>query len=160
MLRRLPLWLRWMLSLVVFGAIAIALVAAGQSSRTSSSDNAAALLRADQESRSIVLQDQAPHSAPLPGGVAPVLAAEHAVAADLRDRVRRHQLRGPLGRVRCTPTSGQAPRQPFACTGTAGGFTYPYRGMADLRSRRLTWCKFDPPPAGEVGVPLTPRCGS
>lgn len=156
---RFPLWLRWVLTLLTFGAIAIIAALVLRGPGNSPQGDAAALLRANRAARLVVTQDQAPHSSALARGVAPSIALERAIAADIRGRVRRHQLGGPAQGVRCAAIrAGRVARPPFRCTAGAGGIGYPYVGVVDLRARRLTWCKFDPAPPDQV-VPLSPRCG-
>lgn len=155
----MPLWLRWLLTVAGFGAVAIVLVMVLRSSGGSSSGNAAALLRASERVRRGVVHDQAPHSSPLPAGASPGVALRRAIAADVRGRVRRRELAGPARGVSCMAVdSGQGSRHPYRCTARAGAVRYAFFAVVDLRARRLTWCKFDQIPAGEGAVPLSPRC--
>lgn len=158
-LRGAPLWLRWLLTLAAFGAAAIVLLVVLRSSGDSSQRGAAALLRANAKVRRVVIHDQAPHSSPLPPGAALGIALQRAIAADVRNRVRRKELGGPAGRVRCTAAkSARASRRPYRCTALTGVVAYPFLAVVDLRTHQLTWCKFDQIPAGEGAVPLSPRC--
>lgn len=160
--RRLPLWLRWVLTLLIFGALAVAVLTAIQSSGGSGDSlqrEAAALIRANRATRMLVIKDQAPRSSALPRGVTPQRALERAIGADVRNRVSRNQLEGPVLGVRCISTNRErADRHRFRCTASAGGIGYPFRGVVNVRAQRLTWCKFDPVPPGQRPVPLSPRC--
>lgn len=158
-LRGAPLWLRWLLTLAAFGAAAIVLLAVLGDSGESPGGAAAALLKANAQERRAVIHDQAPHSSPLPPGAPPSITLEGAIAADVRNRVRRKELGGPARGVQCTATnSGRVGRRPYRCTALAGAVAYPFLAVVDLRTHRLTWCKFDQIPAGEGAVPLSPRC--
>lgn len=160
-LRGLPLWLRWVLTLIAVGVIAIALFSVLLGSGESSQEGAAALLRADAATRALISRDQAPHSALLPPGVDPQVALQRAIAADIRERVHRNQLGGPAGGARCLrsgPT--KTARLAFKCSARAGRVGYPYVGLVNLHARRLTWCKFDAPPGEQLAVPVSPRCSS
>lgn len=159
-MRRLPLWARWALTLLAFGTLSIAAVIAVKGSNESSQEQqAAALIEASRAARKVVIRDQAPRSSALPGGVSPGTGLERAIGADVRSRVRRDELEGPAQGVRCAQAKPErASRRPFRCTARAGGFGYPFRGVADLRARRLTWCKFDPVPPGQAPVPLSAKC--
>lgn len=158
-LRGMPLWLRWLLTVAGFGAAAIVLIIVVGSSGNSSDGNAAALLRAGERVRRGVLHDQAPHSSKLPAGVPPAVGLERAIAADVRGRVRRKELAGPTRGVSCTAVdSRRGSRRSYRCTARAGAVRYPFFAIADLRARRLTWCKFDQIPVGEGAVPLSLRC--
>lgn len=157
--RGLPLWLRWALTILGFGVIAIALVAVLRGSGESAQKGAAALLRADAATRALVSRDQAPHSASLPPGVAPEVAMQRAIAADIRGRVRRNQLGGPAGAAHCVrsgPT--RKGRLEFRCSAEAGRIGYPYVGVVAPGAGRLTWCKFDAPPGEQLAVPVSRRC--
>ncbi len=159
MTRGIPLWLRWLLTVAGFGAAAVVLIIVVGGSGNSSDGNAAELLRAGERVRSGVLHDQAPHSSKLHAGVPPAVGFERAIAADVRGRVRRKELAGPTRGVSCTavdPRRGS--RRPYRCTARVGAIRYPFFAVADLRTRRLTWCKFDQIPTGEGAVPLSPRC--
>ncbi|MGH2953328.1 MAG: hypothetical protein ACRDK9_04805 [Solirubrobacterales bacterium] len=160
-MRGLPLWLRWALTLVVFGALSLAALRAIQDGGGSSAGDAAALLEASRDARMVIVRDQAPRSAALAAAV-PGLALERAIRADVRGRVRRNRLAGPAQSVRCTPAAPgtRQGRRPFRCVARAGGIRYPFRAVVDLRSRRMTWCKFDPVPSGTAPVPLSARCGA
>lgn len=160
-MRRWPLWLRWALTLLGFGTLAIIAVAelGGSGNPSSSQRDAAALVQANRAARLVVIQDQAPHSSPLSPSVDPQLALERAIAEDAHGRVRRDELGGPVKEVRCAPVrQTQAARRPFKCTARVGSIDYPYLGVADLRAQRLTWCKMDPAPSVQVVVPVSPRC--
>lgn len=155
----MPLWLRWLLTVAGFGAVAIVVIIVLGSSSSSSNGNAAALLRASERVRRGVIHDQAPHSSLLPASVPPVVGLERAIAADVRRRVRRKELAGPTRGVSCTAVdSGQESRRPYRCSARAGAVQYPFFAIADLLARRLTWCKFDQIPVGEGAVPLSPEC--
>jgi len=97
----MPLWLRWLLTVAGFGAAAVVLIIVVGGSGNSSDGNAAALLRAGERVRRGVLHDQAPHSSKLHAGVPPAVGLERAIAADVRGRVRRHELAGPTRGVSC-----------------------------------------------------------
>jgi hypothetical protein len=156
----LPLWLRWVLSLLFFVALAGGLLVALHGSDASTqNENAGTLLRANRQARTVVLHDQAPRSRPLARSEAPKRALQVAIAADLRSRVRRGQLAGPVQGARCgaAPSSG-ATRRAYKCLARAAGFGYPFFAVADLRTKRLTWCKFDASSAALGPIAVSPRC--
>jgi hypothetical protein len=156
---RLPLWFRWLLSLVVFTALAAGLVLALRGSDSSSQNqDASALLRANQQGRSFLVRDQSPRSASLAKGVGVRQALQTAIAADMRSRVRRGQLSGPLQAVRCLPASSARPRRPYRCVARTASFGYPFFAVSDRRRSQLTWCKYDAVPAGQGPVAVSPRC--
>lgn len=160
-MRGLPLGVRWFLSVVVLGGLAIGAFALLHNSDKTSQDqqDASALIRANIRARELINKDQAPHSAGLGPGASPAAALEAAIRGDLDERVRRHQLRGPSQRVRCRPVgTAAAGPQAYRCVATAAGFPYPFLATVDARRGVVTWCKSDPPPPGQPGIPVSRRC--
>ncbi|MBS1895418.1 MAG: hypothetical protein JST59_29310 [Actinobacteria bacterium] len=124
-----------------------------------SSEDGAAILQADRRTRDFIVEDQRPHSARIPGGPEPRQALEQAILADIRRRVRDGDLGGPSQSVHCERFGARHEgRIGFRCTARAGGFPYPYLGVAEPARHRLTWCKVDLASEGEVRVPVNSRC--
>jgi hypothetical protein len=124
-------------------------------------------------------EDQRPRRVPIPAGssgraVALAGALETAITADVRERVQAGMLEGPVRATRCTPVRIRTQlRSAFNCftlsdrssgqESTPGvNVGYRFRGEADLRKRRLLWCKHNPPPLHPtsfvVSVELSPEC--
>jgi hypothetical protein len=162
--RHPPLWVRWLLAIVGFLILIVAvriLTSGGEGSSGSTKSERAAEVEANREGQIVIEEDQAPHSAPLHAGVSAQVALELAITADAHDRILHGQLTGPLQRVRCGPAGPRrGGRQALRCTAHANGIAYPFVGIVDERARRLTWCKVDPPPSGGATpeVPVSPRC--
>jgi hypothetical protein len=160
-LLRLPLWVRWVVSVIVFGALFIAFVIAVTPRAPVPRTDVRKLLEADRKTRMVIAQDQVPHTARLPRHVTARVALQRAIADDVRSRVRRGDLRGPAQGARCKPAQARGPsRRPFRCTARAGDIPYPFLGVVDLRARRITWCKrVEPTPdVAMVDVPISRRC--
>lgn len=158
---RLPLWVRWLVSLVVFSALGAGLVVLSRDRDALYSSDPAAQAEADRLARIVMAEDQQPHTAAWRRGTRPGRQLEREITRDVRERVRRGQLTGRLNRVRC----GSARRRTrgrvgFSCTAVVDGVTYPFAGAADRRARRLTWCKRNPGPNRASEVPLDRRCTS
>lgn len=158
---RIPLWQRFALAGIVTAALLVALVVYVENNNTDSpkSTNPASDVQANREAEILVAQDQAPHTARLPGGVTPAQAAARVVQASMRRRIARGELAGPLQRTGChaagRPTDS---RRAFSCTVLAASVTYPFVGVIEQRERRITYCKRDPPPAPSDDVAVSPRC--
>jgi len=157
-----PLWLKWVLSVLVFGAMLVALVVFVRDSGGAgpAAENPAAEAQANRLGQIVTRQDQAVHRAVLPATVPTAIALERAILADVRARAATGDIGGPVERVRCAPVSRHAPgRQSFRCTARAGGFDYPFVGVADARARELVWCKDDRTTVDPgLQVPLNPAC--
>jgi hypothetical protein len=162
MMRRTPLWARWVLTILAF--VVLILVGRGfvhDSEGASGPTNAErkAEVEANREGDIVVEEDQAPHIAPLPSGVSRQAALENAIAADARHRVQSGELSGPFQSVRCaTSGSSNAGRQAFHCTVRSANIAYRFVAVLDAPTHRLTWCKIDPPANGATALPLSTRC--
>jgi hypothetical protein len=166
-LRKLPLWARWLLTIVAYAVVIVAIVLVVRSANSASNSSAASPSEAAAEAEAnrvgqiAIKEDEAPHSSPLRSAAPVQSALEQAIAGDVRARIAHGQLTGPLQRVRCKPAgTPQGARRPFSCTATSAGLAYPFLGVADERTRQLTWCKVDPPPAANapLEVPVSPLC--
>ena len=158
-----PLWARWLLTILAFAALTVAIVIAIHAvndSGASASERSAAL-EANREGRIALEEDQAPHTSGLGAGTPMRVALQRAIAIDMRNLIRHGALTGPLQGVSCSPAGHRhSERQAFDCTARAAAIAYPFLGVADERARQLTWCKFDPSPVsnGPQEVPVSPRC--
>jgi hypothetical protein len=157
-----PIWVRWVLVTVVAGtvlaAIVIAVERAGPEVNTS---EASAEAEVNRVSDIAITEDQAPHSASLPPGSAPVAALERAITSDVRHRIADQQLTGPLQRITCKAAgAGRGGRDPYSCTVRSAGISYPFDAVIDIRGRQLTWCKIDPPPVAGASpeIPVSASC--
>jgi hypothetical protein len=158
---RIPLWQRFALAGLVTVAVLVALVVFVDNNNTDSpkSTNPASDVQANREAEILVAQDQAPHTARLPGGVTPAQAAARVVQANMRRRIARGELAGPLQRTSCRSGGRQTnSRRAFSCTAVAASVSYPFVGVIEQRERRITYCKRDPPPAPSDDVAVSPRC--
>jgi hypothetical protein len=157
-----PMWVRWALAVLVAAAIVVGIVIgihrAGPEGPTS---EAGAEAEINRVSDIAIAEDQAPRSAGLPVGVAPAVALERAITSDIRRRIATAKLTGPLQRIGCAASgAGSAGRDPYRCTVRSAGLTYPFLAVIDEHSRRMTWCKVDPPPVAGVGpeIPISASC--
>ena len=159
-----PLWARWLLTILGFAALAVAIVIAIHAvnhSGASPSERSAAL-EANRESQIVIAEDQAPHTSPLRSGAPTQVVLQRAIVIDMDNRIRHGALTGPLQGVRCAPAGRprDSGRQAFHCTARAAAIAYPFLGVVDEHTRQLTWCKVDPSPVsnGPQEVPVSPRC--
>ena len=168
-------------AVVVAAAVAFVVLAVpaieGSNDNAADRENARLAARKAERDRRIAAT-QAPHRA---GGApadspeerrALIARLEEVVGDDARARVRTGAFRGTIRRVDCvaTPRSrvrGVAPeddperaRGGYDCTAVTSDIVghegaavgYPFQGVIDFRTGRLTWCKTNPPP-GEQVVP-------
>jgi hypothetical protein len=158
---RPPLWLQWVLSILVAVAVIVALVRFVQSSTANqiTTENAAGAAQANRESEILVAEDQTPHAVRLTVHTAAAVAIDRAIRADMTAMIDEGSLDGPLQRSSCTRTGPPGKtRQSFGCTVSAAGVTYPFVGVVDARARTIVFCKRDPPPIPSENIPLSPRC--
>lgn len=163
-LRALPLWARWVLTVLAYALVAVAIVVIVHDVNTSSNasrSEADAEAEANREGQIAIRQDEAPHVAALGADVSAQTALQRAIATDARARVVHGQLTGPLQSVRCVPAGvAHDRRRPFRCTVESAGNPYPFVAVADQRTKQLTWCKVDPPPTpgAPLEVPVSASC--
>lgn len=160
--RHTPLWARWLLTILAFVVLILVgrgFVHNGEGASGPTSAERRAESEANREGDIVVEEDQAPHTAPLGSGVSTRVALEHAIAADVHNRIQSGELTGPFQGVRCT-TSGSphGGRQAFHCTVRSASIAYPFLAVLDQSTHQLTWCKVDPPANGATAIPVSPRC--
>jgi hypothetical protein len=146
--RRPPLWVRWLLTLLAFALLIVVIrIVATRSVNSTAESSPTAEAEANRVGELVVSTDEAPHSSPLRSGAPVGSALQSAIAVDVHNRIRHGELTGPLQSVRCAP-SGQprTGRRPFSCTVLSAGISYTFLGVADEHARTLTWCKSDPAP--------------
>jgi hypothetical protein len=156
-----PLWLRYVLTLCVFIPLAVvALIYFRHQAGSPAAESPAAVVRSNESARAAVQRDQAVHRATGPASLTPAAALEQAILADVRASIADRVLAGPAGKVTCGPF-GKAPASElaFSCNALAGGIGYRFRGVVDVRTRALAWCKDDRiAEGGYLDVPLSPAC--
>jgi hypothetical protein len=159
---RLALWQRFVLSLGIAAVLIVALVIYVSHHNTDAvpvNDSASSELQANREAAILERQDQAPHVVRLRAGETPARGLATAVRAEVGRQVSRGSLEGPVTRARCTPARSSGPaRLGFDCRVIAVQVSYPFLGVVDARTRRITFCKRDAPPAPSVNVPVSRRC--
>jgi hypothetical protein len=157
---RLPLWSRWVLSVLVALVLLVLVVRFVQTHNSDATANQSgpALVRANHEGEIVVEQDQAPRVAKLRAGVAPATGIAHAVRAEMNYEINQGFLNGPLQRATCGPLKSHGDALPFSCTVIAANVNYPFLGVVDVAARRITYCKRDPPPVPSENIPVSRRC--
>lgn len=158
-----PLWLRFTLALLIATALLVAMVLFVSTHNTDFNPrtNLAVAARANRDAEILVAQDQAPRGAVLPPGITPGAGLERAIHRRLSAQVRQGGISGPLTAAHCRsagPAAGA--RRAFRCTIESGGVIYPYLGVVATNTRRITFCKRDPPPVASDSIPISPLCRS
>lgn len=156
-----PLWLRWVAAAAVAAAMSVALVLFVRANNTEGPQplNQAAAEEANRQAEIIVKQDQAPQTAALPPGARPRAALQAAIRGALARQVAHGAVPGPVTRSSCAAIGGESRRRRgFTCRVIAGAVAYPFLGVADLHTRRLTFCKRDIAPVASENVPVSREC--
>lgn len=159
-----PGWRTWVLSLAVTAAIVVAVIVfvtdedktANQPAAVTSK---AAIVEQNREARIIVDREQAPHEVALRAHATPRAAIRAAVVRYMNGQIATHTIDGPVTGSRCasTKTSPRA-RLAFRCDVVAASVNYPFFGVVDTTARRVTYCKYDPPPVPSMKIPVSRRC--
>jgi hypothetical protein len=158
---RLPLWQRFALAGGITAVLLIALVIFVEHNNTNSNPslNEAAEVRANREAEILVAQDQAPHTVRLQRGAHAAASLEGALHARMASQIRAGVIDGPLKAAECVQRgAASGGRHAFSCTIEAGQVTYPFLGVVDTSTRRIAYCKRDPPPTPSDNVPVSSRC--
>jgi hypothetical protein len=156
---RPPMWLRWVVSFAVAGALAVGLVAwvSHHNGNGLATVSPKAAERANREAEIVVSQDQAPRTVTAASG-APRVAVIRAIRHDMNVRIADGDAGAPLQKVSCRAIGTRASATGYACQATAAGVNYPYQAVLDRRTRRLTFCKHDAPPVPSMNVAVSARC--
>lgn len=157
-----PIWARWALAVVIAVAVLVGIViVVGRAGPESPTTEAGAEAEINRVADLAIAEDQAPHLASLSAGSAPAPTLERAIESDVRQRIAKDRLTGPLQSVTCTAAgAGSADREPYRCTVRSANIAYPFLAVVDKGRQRLTWCKVDPPPVAEASpeIPISASC--
>ena len=152
-----------MLALVICAALMTGMVIFVSANNTNDNPttNIATAVRANRDAEILIAQDQAPRRAPLPHGVTPAVGLERVIHQRLAAQVSRGEISGPLLAAHCRAAGAAAgARRAFRCTAQSGGVVYPFSGVVATDTRRITYCKRDPPPVASDSIPISPLCRS
>lgn len=156
-----PLWLRFTLVIVLTAGLltAGALYVDHHNTNSPPTTNLAAEVQANRDAEILVAQDQVPHVVRLHSGVKAIAGLRLAVHGFMARHIAQGSLEGPLTRTSCKTDGPQGGAHlAFSCLATAGGVGYDFLAVVDTRTRQITYCKRDPPPAASDNVPVSPRC--
>jgi hypothetical protein len=153
----LPIWLQYLLAIVVAAALVIGLVVfvSHNNGNGLATPNPKAEVRANQEAAVLVSQDQAPHVVRLRPHTRARAGLVGAVRADMTQRINTGQIDGQLDHVTC---ARRHPGPGYSCIATADQVEYDYLGVVDVPAHRVTYCRRDPPPVPSMNIPVSRRC--
>ena len=124
-MRRIPLWARWLGTLLAFALLIFVIHTVVRTSGASSEASPEAEI--DRVSEIVIAQDQAPHTAPLLPGDTARSGLQSAIAADVRNRIRREELTGPCRTCAVHPPVRREPdgvRSAARCAPPASPFRF------------------------------------
>jgi hypothetical protein len=156
-----PLWQRFVIATVVAVVLLAAMVVwvSGHNTDSPPASQQHLSARANREAEIIVEQDQAPHTARLPSGGADAAGLARLLHARVAAQVARGAISGPLRAGECRPTGfGSRTGRGFTCSVESGSVFYPFLGVVNTVTGRVTYCKRDPPPVPSDYVPVSRRC--
>ena len=159
MFSRLPLWVRWIVAALLFGAAGAGFLSLVRDSRYSYSSDPASEAEANRLARVVAAEKQRPRTTTLRAGTPPRKQLERAIASDARRRIGRGELNGRLGRATCRDRrTGSGGRVAFSCHAAVGRVKERFVGVTDARARRVTWCRHHTASGSGLTIPLSPRC--
>jgi len=101
---RPALWLQWVLSFVVAGAVILGLVRFVESNTANqvTTENASGEAQANREAEILVAEDETPHTVLLPAHTVAAVAVNRAIRADITTMIDQGSLDGPLQHSKCS----------------------------------------------------------
>lgn len=158
----LPLWAKWVLSVLVAVCLVGALIVYVDHHNTDYTPGypitKKAAVEADREATVLVEEDQAPRVFTRAAGAPGAHLMARAVRAVMQERIDTNQAGPPLKPARCQATATAGGRDGYACTVLAGGILYDFQGVFIPSTHMVTVCKRDPPPVPSEVVPVNRRC--
>ena len=159
---RIPLGVRWAISLLVGVVIVVAIVVFVSHNDDNSLAHVSArnVARESRQAEIILGEDQAPRAVHVSG--TGLRATEAALVAgirhDMRHRIARGNVDGPLSSVSCVPHGGGPDRVAYHCIAEAGHVRYPFVAAATPAHHRAVFCKKDYAPQQGETIPVSARC--
>ena len=147
------MWARWLLaSAVAIAAIVGIVIAFNRAGPDGATSEAGGEIEANRIADIAISEDQAPHFATLATGANVVVSLEHAIGADVRQRISDQQLTGPLSSVTCKLAgAARSGRRPYDCTVRSNSASFPFLAVVEEATGKLAWCKVDPSPVKGAG---------
>ncbi len=163
--RSLPLWAQWALPFAIAAALVIALVEfvnyeTNDVSAIAGVTSPKAIREENREDTILVQQQQAPHVVRLKAGQSPARGIRAAVVAYMNHQINVGSMDGPIRSSSCRSVGGPSRRLVFRCAVTAAAqvVTYPFDGVVQPASGRITYCQRVAPPIPSMNVPVSRRC--
>ena len=157
---RIPLAVRWGMSLLVGAALVVALVilVSAHTHTGLAHIRAKAARQQDQQAQILIGQDQAPHTVALPSAGSAKTALEAGVRAEMRHRIATGNVDGPLQGLACGVSGHHGAETGYHCIAKAADVNYPFLAVADPGAHRIAFCKKDFPPAPGENIPVSLSC--
>ncbi len=164
--RRLPLWFQWGFPFAIaIGVVALVIIFVANHQGQNGSEASVSTSAAKAEYKigaAAMRQQQAPHTAKLAAGATASSALEHAIRTWVDGQTKIGALNGPVKDASCAelPALSTSARIAVKCTIKAADVTYDFRGVAQPKLAKATFCqKIEYPPSyGEPTYPLSPVC--
>lgn len=159
---RIPLGVRWAISLLVGVAIVVAIIVFVSHNDDNSLAHVSArnVARESHQAEVLVGHDQAPRTVPVSGSG--LRATEAALVAGIRhemqQRIARGNVDGPLSSVSCVPHGGGPHRVAYHCIAEADHVRYPFLAAATPARHTAVFCKKDYAPQQGENIPVSARC--
>jgi hypothetical protein len=160
--RSLPVWLQWLLPFSIAAIVFVALIVFVHHQTDDvpaiASVNGKAAAVQNQEDRTIVSQQQAPHVFKLRGAVTATAGAKQAVDRYMSYEISHGAMDGPLKSSTCKSVGGTKSRSVLQCRVTASVVTYPFDVVVAPSAHTATYCQRVAPPVPTMNIPVSGRC--
>ena len=154
------LWMRWAISIVVAVAAVVALIVFVEHNNANNEVAASpkSLARENRQAQVVVGADQAPQTVARKPGQPLHQAFAAAVRNDINHRIETGNISGRLQKINCGGSGARPGRVAYQCVAEVSDVNYQFVGVFDRSSKRITYCKRDPPPIPSEKIPVSPRC--
>lgn len=157
---RIPLGVRWGVSLLIGAAVVVAIVifVSGHNDNGLAHVSTKAERQENEQAQVLIGHDQAPRTVALTSAGAAQSALEAGVRAEMRHRIAIGNVDGPLQGVSCGVSGHDGAKTGYHCIAKAADVSYPFLAVADAGTHRIAFCKKDFPPSPSENIPVSPRC--
>ena len=157
---KIPLTVRWAVSLLVAVALVVLLV------RFVDTHGSNALAHVSQrnlnaenhQAQIVVGQEQAPVTIAIPAGTSATQTLRAAVRRDMNHQITDATIDGPLQSVVCIVHGGTLQRSGYHCLAEAGNVKYPFLAVITPKAHRAVFCEKIYPPIPSENIPVSARC--
>jgi hypothetical protein len=157
---RIPLAIRWGVSLLIGVVLIVALVrfVTHNNGNGEAHLSRAGLASEAKQDAIVVGQDQAPKVVHIRSARSARSSLVAGVRADMNHRIYTNNVAGPLQWVRCGRSGADGAKIGYHCIAKADDINYPFLAVITPARHTAVFCKKDYPPVPSETIPVSRRC--